>query len=65
MENKVDNKKEDRVRVGAMWLNTAKSGDQYLTGKLENGTKIIGWFHEETINDPDNRKPYLTIFEKQ
>lgn len=56
--------KKQMVKVGALWMNTAKSGIKYLSGSLADGTKIIAFINEEVLEDSDSKKPYITIYEK-
>ena len=53
--------KKDNINkeVFAMWLNTAKSGVKYLTGKY-NGKRVVGFIYDKTKNE---KAPYIKIYE--
>lgn len=60
----VAEQKKQMVKVGALWFNISKAGTPYLSGSLADGTKIIAFINEEVKEDPDTKKPYITIYEK-
>ena len=56
--------KKPMVKAGALWMNTAKSGQQYLSGSLADGTKVIAFMNPDVLDAPDNKKPYITLYVK-
>ena len=52
---------ESLVRYCKLWANASKAGKKYLTGKMEDGTKVIGFFNEaHTV-----KQPYISIYTEQ
>lgn len=57
-EVKEDKKEFDLQEACVLWLQTAKSGLQYLKGKDLNGNKIIGYFNEKA----NEKQPTIRIY---
>jgi|GEM_PF-2500823 uncharacterized protein (DUF736 family) len=55
-----DQKENNLVEIFALWKNTSKSGETYLTGKMGNGrVLVLKNNYKEADNQPDYRV-YIT-----
>lgn len=52
-------KKLSKEPILSLWCNVSKSGNKYLSGKLE-GKRVIGFINEKAT--ADNKIPYISIY---
>ena len=53
---------EDAKDYASLWINTSKDGNMYLSGTLKDGTRLVGFYTKELINNrPDIRVYYSEV----
>lgn len=49
-----------KKKIGALWIRSGSKGE-FLSGKLEDGTKIVGWRNASAT--AENKRPDWELFE--
>ena len=56
-----DQKESNLIEIFALWKNTSKNGDTYLTGKMGNARVIV---LKNNFKDADNQSDYRVFVSK-
>ena len=61
----ITKKKDDLVKVGALFSKTSKTGLTYFTGKLEGGVKLVAFVSNGTNKETGETMNVINIYEQQ